>query len=788
MALFKANCIITSSSAILLCRVTNPINLISKLTNHRCQEFYWVFSIFPTSTAEPLSLKTAFQISDRAKQCISSSSDLLVHATHTLMERARVQVRSLLWDADDHESSTFTIADGSTSHTQAAIETLSLQDILHTEHPTSSGAKSGAQQLEHLLNNGLEDPATSGWNTIGSGGRNYDFNDLVLPPIHEAIAESARRAVRSGAPIADVLNAISPLTGTSAKDTELQIQALSRLTQETAASADLRDGNESSSKRRKVDGESTRTLPRPTRKGGKKQQAPALLPPLLAPLHNPPVDARVVPSMNPDRISGLSELKSPLGFPGQSADARTNTRAFELQMQPESNRETLRTDDHTEEQENHQPSSQQSMPETPSKTNKKPDEPNLPKTTITSRRDHSKRVKWTTQETQHLIDGVERFGIGNWKKILKCEDYSFQEGRNSIDLKDRFRTCFPDEYRQNGSQKGKVDSVLEPTGKRRGRGGRTTVELEKLGVKEHQPFPKQDRRQRTNFTQVEDESLLQGYLKYPSQWKKIQMDPELGLQHRTRTDLRDRFRNRYPQRFKEAGYVHKAKNADEDAPAATETANNPQTVTEEPIKDITSTTDAHPQNHAGEVSAPHDMSIATITASSLLNPQTSGSKDEPSHSLRLLTSGFHDFHDGQDFDFLAGDDDEDDASVAGIHLNRTIFDWADQNKLNNAAAQASTSASTTTLSNALRDTSLNTMRIDPMLLHYGNSGNYATGINNLLNESNASGEKTTISATDQYHMNPLDAAQKLPGLEGLVAGQSVAPSASVPLSKILNDR
>jgi len=683
-----------------------------------------------------------------------------------------VQVRNLLWDADRHEPSQLPTIDDPTSHPHTTLETLSLRDILQ-DGDTRRAGRSRGQQLGHLLNE-VEEPATT---TRIAVGRHPDFNDLVLPPIHEAIAESAKRAVKSGAPIRDVLNAISPGAGASAVDTELQIQVLNRLAKENASSADSRDGTESSNKRRRVEGESTRTLPRPTRKSGKKQQAPALLPPLLAPLHNPPVDARVVPSMNTERVSGISELKSPLGFPGTSSDARTNTRAFEMHMQVENSTDVARPEDIADEQENHQPSSHQSANETPDKISKA-DGAKGSKSNLNFRRDHTKRVKWTAEETQNLIDGVERFGIGNWKKILECEDYNFQEGRNSIDLKDRFRTCFPDEYRRNGSQRGKIDSILEPTGKRRGRGGRTTVELEKLGVKEHQPFPKQDRRQRTNFTKAEDEALLQGYLKHPSQWKKIQMDPGLGLGHRTRTDLRDRFRNRYPQRFKEAGYVHKAKNVDEDPSKTVDKEVSATNSTDEP-GDRTSAKNPNPQNNASEVPTAHDMSVTTMSATSLLNPQSSGSKDASSHSLRLLTSGFQESY---DFQFLEGDDEDDDVSVAGIHLNRTIFDWADQNKLNNAAANAFHSGSTNTLSNALRDTTLNTMRIEPTSFHPSNSG----GVR--INDANSNGEKTTISATEQYYLNPLDASQKLPGLEGFVVGQSMVSSASVPLSKILNDR
>lgn len=49
---------------------------------------------------------------------------------------------------------------------------------------------------------------------------------------------------------------------------------------------------------------------------------------------------------------------------------------------------------------------------------------------------HRKR-KWTDSETQRLIDGVQKFGEGNWCKIKAY--YKFKD-RSNINLKDRWRT------------------------------------------------------------------------------------------------------------------------------------------------------------------------------------------------------------------------------------------------------------------------------------------------------------------------------------------------------------
>lgn len=47
------------------------------------------------------------------------------------------------------------------------------------------------------------------------------------------------------------------------------------------------------------------------------------------------------------------------------------------------------------------------------------------------------RTRWTPQETEQLQKGVEIYGIGKWKKILNHPDFSFQQGRTPVDLKDQ---------------------------------------------------------------------------------------------------------------------------------------------------------------------------------------------------------------------------------------------------------------------------------------------------------------------------------------------------------------
>ena len=46
------------------------------------------------------------------------------------------------------------------------------------------------------------------------------------------------------------------------------------------------------------------------------------------------------------------------------------------------------------------------------------------------------RQKWTDAETDELLRGVARFGLGKWKKILNHPDFTFST-RTAVDLKDR---------------------------------------------------------------------------------------------------------------------------------------------------------------------------------------------------------------------------------------------------------------------------------------------------------------------------------------------------------------
>ncbi|OJJ43473.1 hypothetical protein ASPZODRAFT_954579 [Penicilliopsis zonata CBS 506.65] len=77
--------------------------------------------------------------------------------------------------------------------------------------------------------------------------------------------------------------------------------------------------------------------------------------------------------------------------------------------------------------------------------------------------------------------------------------------------------------------------------------------LESLGIPEPHFTMNSRRRSRRPFTNAEDEALLKGYAVHGFQWTLIQQDKRLSLSHRKATDLRDRFRTKFPHAYRDGG-------------------------------------------------------------------------------------------------------------------------------------------------------------------------------------------------------------------------------------------
>ncbi|KAF2435668.1 hypothetical protein EJ08DRAFT_284495 [Tothia fuscella] len=502
----------------------------------------------------------------------------------------------------------------------------------------------------------------------------------VLPPAPQAV----KKSVKSAAPIAGVLNSISP----EVRNEENFVYQASE-----------------SRKRRRLDAPSTRILPKPspsTKTGTKRQRMPPLLPPLLVPLHQPPPEARIIPSINTD---GFRERSGELPTP----EARRTEREHAFNVQTE------RAD------KSGSALGKQTTVERPVV-----DAVTKPVKNVKGRN------KWTEEETAHLLRGVARLGIGSWKKILQDPDYDFN-GRTAVDLKDRFRTCCPDEYRKTASNKppkphtetkenedGLLISVSLPTvpEKISGIDRKGPEELAKLGISA--PFPKSQRRARRGFTAEEDEALLRGFSKYGAQWTKIRSDPELGLTSRRRTDLRDRFRNRYPEKFVETGHRFHRKLWEED---------KDKEIQPPPSSDPNKTAEKQP------ITSPYHVIPSAA-------PAVSAKYGATQYSLRLLTSSMADpFF--PDYDDLTPDDDDPET----ITLSRNIFDWADQQSNHNINKTAPP-------------------RTDP-----------------------PSEPSKTLSRLDQFNINPM-LALKVPQTSGLQRAVSASSLPNLfpplPLSGILN--
>ena len=148
------------------------------------------------------------------------------------------------------------------------------------------------------------------------------------------------------------------------------------------------------------------------------------------------------------------------------------------------------------------------------------------------------RNMWTAEETQALVDGCNRHGIGSWKQILSDPEFRARlPHRTPGDLKDRFRTYFPDTYHEMYP-----NAKTHWSNQARGRGADGRSIFERGKAKERRPFSAE-----------EDSALIRGYNEHGTHWARIARDPVFQNQRRS-TDVRDRFRNAFPQDYERAGY------------------------------------------------------------------------------------------------------------------------------------------------------------------------------------------------------------------------------------------
>ncbi|KAI6089664.1 hypothetical protein F4821DRAFT_50942 [Hypoxylon rubiginosum] len=327
-------------------------------------------------------------------------------------------------------------------------------------------------------------------------------------------------------------------------------------------------------------------LPQPLKKQkAATQHQQHMFPPIIVGLVEPPSDASLFPPISSGSFDSrphseppqaLSSLSKPPPPPPQQPESTTTADTPEDRANPSS---------------------------------PPPPEPERTPTGKVKRRAAKPRRKWSEEETNHLLLGVSKHGVGRWTDILEDPEYRFND-RTAGDLKDRFRTCCPEELRASpavrGSEKEKqkqpagattkargkprkglmsenilneteeeaVEEAVEaaeqqtllsssannqndssdPTAarsqqqQRKSRAHRKKMEdLAELGIRG--PFKKSHRRERRPFSERDDREILEGFELYGPQWTKIQRDPRFNLSTRQPTDLRDRLRNKYPERF-----------------------------------------------------------------------------------------------------------------------------------------------------------------------------------------------------------------------------------------------
>ncbi|PKY07837.1 hypothetical protein P168DRAFT_286021 [Aspergillus campestris IBT 28561] len=225
--------------------------------------------------------------------------------------------------------------------------------------------------------------------------------------------------------------------------------------------------------------------------------------------------------------------------------------------------------------------------------------------------------KWTEEETTALLRGVVKCGIGNWTAILAQPELNFNkrsasnlkdrfrvccpwayraqdpneatkklrdtladalsraetEASDGIAGKIRLPAPWPADSDPpvGGTTSASPDDPPSPTAEVTPKdpapqstsksspkstptlSSRSKSTLESLGIPEPHFTMKSRRRSRRPFTTAEDEALLKGYAVHGFQWTLIQQDTRLNLGHRRATDLRDRFRTKFPHAYRDGG-------------------------------------------------------------------------------------------------------------------------------------------------------------------------------------------------------------------------------------------
>lgn len=515
--------------------------------------------------------------------------------------------------------------------------------------------------------------------------RRNEFIENDFYPAPRRAAPSHRQ--KSSVPIAEVLNnedSAIPQGNTTPTSSNTVTPFSGRL------SDILLDTAPQPRKRRKLEGidneNNPLTLPKPAPL--KKPSRRPRIPPLLQGLHHPPdpPTGRLYPPITGEGGAFPGDLKDRLRSP--VVLDRESSKEDKLQTPEKGKPNVVWTPRDSSEGQN------KNAQEKDREESHKDQEDVVGEKSIESQpkpKEKVKRNKWGEEETKDLLLGVSRFGIGNWKRILQCPDYTFH-GRTAVDLKDRFRTCCGDpqkkpksksatpqntEHRapplpraKSGELETTTDDQRSATTAKAAKSSRKprsntdrigAAELAEMGIEK--PFEKSKRRDRRQFTDDDDNNLLEGFYRHGPVWHLIRSDFDLGFQSRHPTDLRDRFRIRFPEKYAEAGYKLKPKDAEKQKGR---------------LVNLPTASQSSSQGSEGQQAdtPPTTRSIGPTT--SLATPSSPTQPSIPQPRPHALLQPLHTSFSSDTFSDFGELVDDTEAPYRPV-LSRTIFQWADAN-------------------------------------------------------------------------------------------------------------
>jgi hypothetical protein len=289
-----------------------------------------------------------------------------------------------------------------------------------------------------------------------------------------------------------------------------------------------------------------RHLPRPPQKDGRLNRPAPLLPAMVTGLHEPPPSAALLPSIEVEarpvvaRTNTTSKIHVRDMLTENDQDSTPQTAIVAVVPETTTIPPTDNSkDSQTAKQDASPKSSERSPPIMPGWKDNKP---------------RRVRRKWTVEETNDLLAGVKKYGIGKWKQILDDPASNFSE-RSSVDLKDRYRVCANHDANSRSEAQTSTpvpDHASPIEGTNSANDETSPSKAAAAESPSEQNSGAKPRRKRRAWTTTEDENLLKGVGRHGFQWTAIHDDPELELSHRRATDLRDRIRNKFPDGYKHA--------------------------------------------------------------------------------------------------------------------------------------------------------------------------------------------------------------------------------------------